>query len=335
VIETEQSIVIDAPIGDVWDYVQDIRSWAALFPGCRECTVIDEHDSRWILKVGAGGLVRTVNVLVHVDQWDGPERVSFTYKLSGEPVEGSGSYSARPQGPRHTEISLKVRVSGTGPMALMWEAVSRPLLPQMAKTFAGQLKIEIEHAAGVTPAAKASASVFASIGLWLQGLWQALFGKEAHSFSPPTATDSMSEQNKQVVLQFIHAMGASDAASAVPCLDPEAFTLAKGFGKFAGIRRYETMVGMIDAFKILLPTGLRPSILSVTAEGDRVVVEFEGNSATCEGKPYCNQYCMVFTLRDGRIRQVNEYFCNILADEVLWPLVQKMQEQIPATPAQS
>jgi len=141
----------------------------------------------------------------------------------------------------------------------------------------------------------------------------------------------MSEQNKQVVLRFIHAMGSSDGAAAIPCLDPEAFTLAKGFGRFAGIRRYETIVGTIDAFKTLLPTGLRPDIQSVTAEGDRVVVEFEGNAMTSEGKPYCNQYCMVFTLRDGRIQKVHEYFCTILADEVLWPLVEKMQ--LPAPPA--
>jgi ketosteroid isomerase-like protein len=141
----------------------------------------------------------------------------------------------------------------------------------------------------------------------------------------------MSEQNKQVVLKFIEAMGSSDGAAAVPCLDPEAFTLAKGFGKFAGIRRYDTIVGTINAFKKLLPTGLRPTIQSVTAEGDRVVVEFEGNSVTCDGKPYCNQYCMVFTMRGGRIKQVNEYFCTVLADEVLWPLVEKMQSEIPAS----
>jgi ketosteroid isomerase-like protein len=142
----------------------------------------------------------------------------------------------------------------------------------------------------------------------------------------------MSEQNKQVVVQFIQAMGSSDAAGAVPCLDPEAFTLAKGFGKFAGIRRYETIVGTIDAFNVLLPTGLRPEIHTVTAEGDRVVVEFEGNAVTSEGKAYCNQYCMVFTLRAGRIVKVHEYFCNVLADEVLWPLVEKMQQQASAAP---
>jgi carbon monoxide dehydrogenase subunit G len=145
VIETEQSIVIDAAIGNVWNYVQDIRQWANLFPGCRECAVIDEHDSRWVLKVGAGGLVRTVNVLVHVDQWNGPEQVIFSYKLEGDPVAGSGSYRAISSSAHQTEVTFKVRVEGSGPMAPMWEALCRPLLPKLAKSFAERLKVEIEQ----------------------------------------------------------------------------------------------------------------------------------------------------------------------------------------------
>jgi len=137
----------------------------------------------------------------------------------------------------------------------------------------------------------------------------------------------MSEQNKQLVLKFIEAMGASDAESAAPCLAEDAFTSAKGFSKFAGIRRYETIVGTINAFKKLVPTGLRPTVHTVTAEAERVVVEFEGNAVTCEGKPYCNQYCMVFTMRDGKIKQVNEYFCTKLADEVLYPAVAALEQQ--------
>jgi ketosteroid isomerase-like protein len=136
----------------------------------------------------------------------------------------------------------------------------------------------------------------------------------------------MSELNEQIVLKFIGAMGSSDADAAATCLAPDAFTVAKGFSKFAGVRRYETIVGTIKAFRKLVPTGLRPTVHTVTAAGERVVVEFEGNAVTCEGKPYCNQYCMVFTLRDGKIKQVNEYFCTKLADEVLYPVVTALEQ---------
>ncbi len=135
----------------------------------------------------------------------------------------------------------------------------------------------------------------------------------------------MIEQNKQVVLTFIDAMGRGDAAAAAPCLNDDAYTLAKGFGKFAGVRQRDTILATIDAFSKLMPGGMEPDIVSVTAEGDRVVVEFEGNGTLYTGEPYANEYCMVFTLREGKISQVNEYFCTILADEKLWPLVEGMQ----------
>ena len=125
-----------------------------MMPGYRECTIIDANDSRWTLKVGVGGLVRTVKVRVHVEEWNEPERVSFSYKLEGDPVQGGGSYAASRMGVQQTEIALRVRVEGSGPMAPMWEAMSRPLLPQLAKSFAEKLKTEIETAAGAARVAK-------------------------------------------------------------------------------------------------------------------------------------------------------------------------------------
>ena len=131
----------------------------------------------------------------------------------------------------------------------------------------------------------------------------------------------MSEKNKEIVLNFIKAMGEGDPDAAAACIAEDTYTLAKGFGKFAGVREHDTILATIGAFKKLAPDGFKPVIHSVTAEGDRVVVEFEGDATLVTGQKYCNQYCMVFTLRDERIRQVNEYFCTILADEVLFPLV--------------
>jgi hypothetical protein len=36
---------------------------------------------------------------------------------------------------------------------------------------------------------------------------------------------------------------------------------------------------------------------------------------------------MVFTLRDGKIKHVNEYFCTKLADEVLYPVVAAFEQE--------
>lgn len=50
------------------------------------------------------------------------------------------TYTASPKGPNGTEIYLQVAVEGSGQMASMWEAMCRPLLPQLAQSFANELK---------------------------------------------------------------------------------------------------------------------------------------------------------------------------------------------------
>lgn len=137
----------------------------------------------------------------------------------------------------------------------------------------------------------------------------------------------MSEQNKEVVLKFIRAFSDGDVETSKSCLTPDAMTIAKGFGKLSGPRPYEMIVATTGAFKELIPTGLRPDFKTVTAEGDRVAVEFEGDATLVNGERYCNQYCMVFTLEGGKIKHVNEYYCTILADERIGPLLADVEAQ--------
>lgn len=167
-IETEQTIVIHASIKDVWTYASDIHAWAKLMPGLQECDVIDENDSHWTLKVGVGALTRTVRVFVHVDRRAGPDEVDFTYKLKGDPVNGGGVYRARGLGPNETEITLGVRVVGEGPMAPMWEAMGKPLLPKFARAFAEQFKVEVERTSPPVIAQVHSSSLFARLLAWFR-----------------------------------------------------------------------------------------------------------------------------------------------------------------------
>jgi ketosteroid isomerase-like protein len=43
------------------------------------------------------------------------------------------------------------------------------------------------------------------------------------------------------------------------------------------------------------------------AEGELVVVEGRGRNSTVDGVRYHNQYCWVFRLVDGRVRELTEY----------------------------
>jgi len=171
-IETEQAVRIAVPIDRVWDFAKDVERWAEIMPGYQSCQIEDDDNSRWILKVGVGAMVRTVKVRVHVDEWAGPVRVQFSFKLEGDPVAGGGSYNAVAAGPEATDIVLSVHVAGSGPMAPMWEAMGGPVLPKFAAGFAGQLRDRIEAECGVVgPDTGAKPAFWARILVWLQRIF--------------------------------------------------------------------------------------------------------------------------------------------------------------------
>lgn len=177
-IETTQTVPVRCEIGKVWDYVQDIRRWADLMPGLQECDMIDADNSRWTLKVGVGGLVRTVRVKVHVDKWDGPGSVLFSFELEGDPVSGGGSYAAVASDPHETQMTLALQIVGSGPLAPMWEAMGTPLLPKFALAFAEQLASGVEANCGAATEGEAPVRKAGFFG-WLLRLLQRLSARQS------------------------------------------------------------------------------------------------------------------------------------------------------------
>lgn len=129
------------------------------------------------------------------------------------------------------------------------------------------------------------------------------------------------ERNKQLALKFIEATDKADGAMAASILHPEAIAVSKGWSKIRGTRPRDQMIAAISMFRKLMPEGLKFNIVSVTADGDRVAVEWQGKATLANGVPYHNNYVMVFIIADGKIKQLNEYFDTLLVDEVMWPLI--------------
>jgi ketosteroid isomerase-like protein len=138
----------------------------------------------------------------------------------------------------------------------------------------------------------------------------------------------MNEANKQVALKFLHAMSEGDAAGQAECMTEDAFTNTMGFAGVSGRRDRETMLATVEAFNDVVPGGFHPKIGKVVAEGDTVVIEWEGNATLSNGEEYGNQYVFIFTFADGKIRQLNEYFCTVLADSKILPLLAAKGEEL-------
>lgn len=131
----------------------------------------------------------------------------------------------------------------------------------------------------------------------------------------------MSEANKRVALRFLEAMSCGDAKGQGACLTSDAMTVTKGFAGVSGTRNRETMLATVEAFNEIVPTGFRPVVHRAVAEGDTVMLEWEGNAVLSSGVPYCNQYVFIFTFENGLIKRLDEYFCTALADRTILPLL--------------
>ncbi|WP_232496021.1 CoxG family protein [Novosphingobium kaempferiae] len=167
-IETSQTVTVAAPLEATWDYACAVERWAEIMPGYQSCEIADADNSLWVLKIGVGGLVRTVRVAVHVERWAGPQEVDFAFRLQGDPVEGSGSYRAKASD-GGTDVTLAVQVRGSGPMAPMWEAMGGPVLPRFARGFAEELKARIEaQAGGVAPKPVPAPSLIERVIAWFR-----------------------------------------------------------------------------------------------------------------------------------------------------------------------
>ena len=55
------------------------------------------------------------------------------------------------------------------------------------------------------------------------------------------------------------------------------------------------------------------------ADGDHVIVEASGRATTRTGRPYNNDYCMIYRLAGGKIVEVTEYMDTELACSALVP----------------
>ena len=55
------------------------------------------------------------------------------------------------------------------------------------------------------------------------------------------------------------------------------------------------------------------------ADGDYVAVEARGDNVTKAGLRYDNQYCLVFRIGNGKIKQIKEYCDSTLVERVLGP----------------
>ena len=81
--------------------------------------------------------------------------------------------------------------------------------------------------------------------------------------------------------------------------------------------REAILEGLMGHFRSLFAVRPRTVAFNFIAEGDHVVVEARGDNVTKDGLRYDQQYCMVYRIENGKIRQIKEYCDSTLVERVL------------------
>jgi uncharacterized protein len=126
-------------------------------------------------------------------------------------------------------------------------------------------------------------------------------------------------ENKKVVQSFYEAGNRGDLQACLDLMDEQVTWTNIGTTKFSGsfVGKSVVVEELLGPVFGQLQAGIRSTIHHMIAEDDYVAVQLTGQATTKGGRPYNNTYCHIFSLRDGIIREVTEYFDTQLAASTL------------------
>lgn len=129
----------------------------------------------------------------------------------------------------------------------------------------------------------------------------------------------MLEANKAVARRFLDALSRGDVEQIKATITEDVEAICTGTSFMSGTRTHAEVCAAAGMLGQITKSGLDVKILSVTAESDRVSVEFEGHATLVTGTEYNNQYHFLFTLRDGKICRLKEYMDTLLVETAFAP----------------
>lgn len=118
------------------------------------------------------------------------------------------------------------------------------------------------------------------------------------------------EDNKRIACEFFARFNANDIPGALDTMaDDATWWIAgkKDSVPVAGVKSKEQIARVFYRMVNQLKDGLRMTVKSVTAEGDRVAVEVTSYGELKNGRVYEQEYHTLIEVRGGKISAVREY----------------------------
>jgi ketosteroid isomerase-like protein len=119
-----------------------------------------------------------------------------------------------------------------------------------------------------------------------------------------------SEEGKRIASEFFARFNDNDIDGALSMLADDVNWWVAGKPESlpaAGDHNKEQITGLLHNMAGGLKDGLKMTVKTLIAEGDRVALEAESHGELKNGRIYNNEYHFLLTIREGKIREVKEY----------------------------
>ncbi|HTW35797.1 MAG TPA: nuclear transport factor 2 family protein [Rhizomicrobium sp.] len=126
------------------------------------------------------------------------------------------------------------------------------------------------------------------------------------------AAASVEARNKALVRDRFDAWARGDGGPFELLADDAVWTIE---GNSAASKTYAGreafLRDVIRPFNARMRVGLKPIIRSLLADGDIVVIFFDGHGTARDGKPYANTYFWLFEMHDGKVTRASALFDSV------------------------
>jgi ketosteroid isomerase-like protein len=161
---------------------------------------------------------------------------------------------------------------------------------------------------------------------WKNGIRRAMIGDR----STGDVATMNTKANKQLVQQvFSDSASRSGTTFADSLADDASWTVTGQYSwshQFKG--REAILNGLMGHFRSFFAERPRTVAFNFIADGDFVAVEARGDNVTKAGLRYDNQYCLVFRIENGKIKEIKEYCDSSLVERVLGPFPEAQRRAV-------
>ncbi|WP_339530378.1 nuclear transport factor 2 family protein [Pseudomonas mucidolens] len=136
---------------------------------------------------------------------------------------------------------------------------------------------------------------------------------------PAVASAEVEARNKHLVTEAFDRWAAGGSTFFSDMLAPDVIWTIKGSspsaGTYRGVDRF--IEHAVRPFVSRLSSPVKPLNKQVWADGDHVIIQWDGLGVAQDGQPYHNSYAWIFHMRDGKAFEVTAFLDLAPYDDVL------------------